>query len=105
MFCPGANKSTTRPKLENSARASAMVLAPTVTTLGARAGEVSFALTLEFPAATWKYRALLGPKRDVEMNGAHSNMDAGFSELVWRKIMRLCLHSDAGKTHSSDGVV
>lgn len=44
--------STTEPKLEKEARASAMVEAPTVTALGARAGEVDAASTLELPAAT-----------------------------------------------------
>lgn len=51
-FCPGAKTSTTEPKLENDARTSAMVLAPTVTALGALAGEVVPASTFELPAAT-----------------------------------------------------
>ncbi len=51
-FWPGAKISTTEPKLEKEARASAMVLAPTVTAEGARAGDVVLASVLEFPAAT-----------------------------------------------------
>lgn len=51
-FCPGAKTSTTEPKLENDARASAMVLAPTVTALAALAGEVVPASRFELPAAT-----------------------------------------------------
>lgn len=50
--CPGANTSTTEPKLEKDARASAMVVAPTVMADGARAGEVEPASKLSFPAAT-----------------------------------------------------
>ena len=49
---PGAKTSTTEPKFENEARASEMVLAPTVIAEGARAGEVLAALTLSLPAAT-----------------------------------------------------
>ena len=52
-FSPGANKSTTLPKLENDALESEMVLAPTVIADSARAGEVSLASTLSFPAATY----------------------------------------------------
>ena len=44
--------STTEPKLEKEARASAIVLAPTVTAEGARAGEEFAASALELPAAT-----------------------------------------------------
>lgn len=51
-FWPGAKISTIAPKLENEALASAMVEAPTVIALGARAGEVFAASTFEFPAAT-----------------------------------------------------
>ena len=46
--------STTEPKLEKEARASAIVLAPTVLAEGARAGEVFAALALSLPAATWR---------------------------------------------------
>ena len=51
-FCPGAKMSTTEPKLEKDARASAIVVAPTVFALGARAGDVFPASTPSFPAAT-----------------------------------------------------
>ena len=51
-FCPGAKISTTDPKLENEARASAMVEAPTVLAEAARAGDVPLASALSFPAAT-----------------------------------------------------
>ena len=44
--------STTAPKLENPALASAIVVAPTVITEGVLAGEVLAASTLLFPAAT-----------------------------------------------------
>jgi len=44
--------STTEPKLENEARASPIVVAPTVTAEGARAGEEVAASVLELPAAT-----------------------------------------------------
>lgn len=53
-FCPGAKISTTEPKFENDALASAMVEAPTVMTAGARAGELVLASALEFPAATFE---------------------------------------------------
>lgn len=49
---PGAKMSTTLPKLENEARASPIVVAPTVMAEGARAGDVFAALALSFPAAT-----------------------------------------------------
>lgn len=52
MSWPGANKSTTDPKLEKDALASAMVVAPIVLAEGARAGEVLRASVLELPAAT-----------------------------------------------------
>ncbi len=51
-FCPGAKMSTTVPKLEKEARASAIVEAPTVLAEGARAGEVPLASALSLPAAT-----------------------------------------------------
>ena len=51
-FSPGAKMSTTEPKLEKEARASAIVLAPTVLAEGTRAGEVFAALALSLPAAT-----------------------------------------------------
>lgn len=50
--CPGAKMSTTLPKLENEARASAIVVAPTVIAEGARAGEVVPASAPSLPAAT-----------------------------------------------------
>lgn len=43
--------STTAPQLENAARASVMLLAPTVITVGSRAGLRVEASTLLFPAA------------------------------------------------------
>jgi hypothetical protein len=49
---PGAKTSTILPKLENDARVSVIVDAPTVTAEGERAGEVLAASTLPFPAAT-----------------------------------------------------
>lgn len=51
-FWPGAKMSTAAPKLEKDARASAMVLAPTVTAAAARAGLELAASTLLLPAAT-----------------------------------------------------
>ena len=51
-LCPGAKISTTEPKLLKLARASAMVVAPTVMAEGARAGLVDAASTLLLPAAT-----------------------------------------------------
>jgi hypothetical protein len=51
-FCPGAKMSTTEPKLEKDARASAIVVAPTVFALGARAGDVFPASPPSLPAAT-----------------------------------------------------
>ena len=44
--------STTGPKLEKSALASPMLVAPTVMTEGAEAGEVVLASARSFPAAT-----------------------------------------------------
>ena len=52
-FWPGANKSTTDPKLENDALASAIVVAPMVLAEGARAGDVLRASTPSLPAATY----------------------------------------------------
>ena len=52
MSFPGANTSTAGPKLENEARASSIVVAPTVMAEGARAGLVLEASLLSFPAAT-----------------------------------------------------
>ena len=46
--------STTESKLEKEARASAIVLAPTVLAEGARAGELFVASALWLPAATWR---------------------------------------------------
>lgn len=51
-FWPGAKMSTIEPKLEKDARASAIVLAPTVIADGARAGENELASALLLPAAT-----------------------------------------------------
>jgi len=52
IFCPGAKMSTTEPKLEKDARVSAIVVAPTVFALGARAGDEFPASAPSFPAAT-----------------------------------------------------
>jgi len=52
IFCPGAKMSTTEPKLEKDARVSAIVVAPTVFALGARAGDEFLASAPSFPAAT-----------------------------------------------------
>ena len=52
IFCPGAKTSTTASKLEKDARASAIVVAPTVFVLGAQADDVFPALAPSFPAAT-----------------------------------------------------
>lgn len=50
---PGANKSRQRPKFENDARASVMVVAPTVSAeVVALAGDTVHASTFVFPAAT-----------------------------------------------------
>src|SRR5262249_37712653 len=51
MFWPGAKMSTTLPKFENDARASLIVLAPTVIAAETRAGDELAALVFEFPAA------------------------------------------------------
>ena len=53
MSSPGAKTSTTDPKLEKEARASAIVVAPTVIAEGARAGLEVAASALSFPAATY----------------------------------------------------
>src|SRR4051812_25115754 len=52
MLCPGAKMSTTLPKFENDARASLIVLAPTVMASPTRAGDEVVALVFELPAAT-----------------------------------------------------
>ena len=52
---PGANISTTAPKLEKEARASAIVEAPMVLAVGTREGLMLAASVLEFPAATYGY--------------------------------------------------
>src|SRR5689334_4548635 len=54
MLLPGAKISTHVPKFENDARASVVVVAPTVIALGSRAGELPQASRLSFPAATAK---------------------------------------------------
>jgi len=54
MSWPGARISTAGPKLENSARESLMVEAPTVMAAGTRAGENLSAGADSFPAATTK---------------------------------------------------
>ena len=56
---PGANTSTTDPKLENEARSSRIVLAPTVMTSSTRAGDLYVASPLLFPAATTTWTPLL----------------------------------------------
>jgi hypothetical protein len=52
IVTPGAKRSTTAPKLENEAIASAIVVAPMVFADGALAGLVVPASVAEFPAAT-----------------------------------------------------
>src|SRR5215467_16204885 len=52
MLLPGAKISRHVPKFENDARASVVVVAPTVMALAARAGDELQALALLFPAAT-----------------------------------------------------
>ena len=52
MSSPGANKSTTVPKLENAALSSWMLEAPIVLAAGSLPGEEVLASTLSFPAAT-----------------------------------------------------
>jgi hypothetical protein len=49
---PGANKSRQLPKFEYVARASTLVVAPTVIALGSRAGDERQASALLLPAAT-----------------------------------------------------
>src|ERR1041385_248768 len=51
MLLPGAQMSTHVPKFENEARASVIVVAPTVIALATSAGDVVQASTLLFPAA------------------------------------------------------
>ena len=51
MLLPGAKMSTHVPKLENEARASVMVVAPTVIAFATRAGDCVQASVLLFPAA------------------------------------------------------
>ena len=51
MFWPGAKMSVQVPKLENEARASVLVVAPTVIASATRAGVKLHALALELPAA------------------------------------------------------
>lgn len=51
MFTPGAKMSTHVPKLENDALTSLMSVAPAVTALGVRAGDVLHASAPPFPAA------------------------------------------------------
>src|SRR5690348_4676965 len=52
MFSPGAKMSTQLPKLENDARASVLVVAPTVMADGVLAGDTLQAFSFELPAAT-----------------------------------------------------
>ena len=52
MPAPGAKISRHAPKLENEARASAVVVAPTVSAVGTRAGDELHASALLLPAAT-----------------------------------------------------
>ena len=54
MSWPGPRISTADPVLENEAKVSLMVVAPTVMASGRRAGEESFASLPSFPAATMK---------------------------------------------------
>ena len=51
-FWPGAKMSTTLPKLEYSAMASVLSVAPTVQTVGSEAGEEDSASVASLPAAT-----------------------------------------------------
>src|SRR5438132_1428002 len=51
MPCPGAKMSTQVPKLENEARASVLVVAPTVIAWATRAGESLHAFWFSLPAA------------------------------------------------------
>ena len=57
MSCPGAKMSTTAPQFEKEARASEMLLAPTVNTVGSRAGLRVEASTFMFPAAAYGTRS------------------------------------------------
>ena len=52
MLWPGAKMSRQVPKFEKLARASVLVVAPTVIAVGTRAGEKLQALALSLPAAT-----------------------------------------------------
>src|SRR3954453_6460925 len=52
MLLPGAKMSTHVPQLENEARASVLVVAPTEMAVGALPGEVLQASWFSFPAAT-----------------------------------------------------
>jgi hypothetical protein len=52
METPGANTSRQRPQLENDARASFELVAPTVIAEAADAGETEHASALSLPAAT-----------------------------------------------------
>lgn len=52
IFDPGAKMSTQDPKFDQEARPSKMVVAPTVITAGARAGESYPASLPSLPAAT-----------------------------------------------------
>ena len=52
MLEPGANTSRQVPKFENDERASVLVVAPTVSAAGTRAGELPQASAFELPAAT-----------------------------------------------------
>ena len=52
MLWPGANRSTHVPQFENDARASVLVVAPTVIASGTRDGEPLQALAFSLPAAT-----------------------------------------------------
>ena len=51
MLLPGAKMSRHVPKLEKDARASVLVVAPTVFAAGTRAGDELHAFAFEFPAA------------------------------------------------------
>jgi hypothetical protein len=51
MLLPGAKMSRHVPKFENEARASELVVAPTVLAAATRAGEVVHASAFELPAA------------------------------------------------------
>ena len=51
MLEPGAKMSTQVPKFENEARASVLVVAPTVIAAATRAGEALHAFGVPLPAA------------------------------------------------------